>query len=1222
MGHKASTIFRIVVIGLLTFCMAGIAMTQEGLDDKCTVSVLNRTVRVNPDGSWVLPNVPANFGQVKARATCVRNGITTSGESAFFTLSANGVVNLPAIVLGSTTQVPSALSILPSTVSFNAVGQTNQLVVRASYPDNSIRDVSAASTGTNYTTSNPAIATVSASGLVTSIATGTAIIQATNDGAAGMITVNIVLPGTDTDGDGISDEDEIRLGLNPQNPVDAQEDFDRDGLTNLQEHQRGTDLRNPDSDNDGLMDGDEVNRQTNPLLADTDGDGIPDGIEVQTNSNPLDPNSFNLAMALRSITVAPSRITLIVNTIIGVASKQLTVTGTLIDNRTTINITSTSRGTNYTSSDLAVASFGGADGLVFAGSDGTATITVSNNGFTATVPVSVSSFAPIALSSISIPGYANNVDVSGNFAYVAAGASGLQVVNVSDRRSPVIVASLNTPGNANDVRVVGNRAYIADGSAGLQIIDVSNPSNPILVGSLDTSGEAQDVAISGTRAYIADGASGLQIISVSNPAAPILLGTLDTPGIAKGVDVSGNIVAVADGDPSTAVRIIDITNPASPQLVGSVSIPDEAKDLVVRNTEAYVAAFTGGLQVVDFSVPNNPRIIGGISGSSSNGFVPRDVELSGRFALAAEQLFPNAVPIVDITNPANPIFRTTLDFSPLGDYAGTGIALDAQHVYMTGEFFIVGPENGVTGNTRLFIGQYLAVEDTAGIPPVVSITSPAQGATAIEGSSLPITVQATDDVQVVAVDFLVNGTVVFTDTVAPYEFSLTVPLGVTNLTLSARAIDFGDNVGTAANVLVNVIPDPLTTVSGRVVTESLTPLSGASVSVRGLTGLTGPDGRFSIPNVPTIQGELVVNATFTPQSGPVLSGRSAPALPVPGGTTNVGDIIARPEGTLAVVALIDANRAAVIDLTNNSVRATLTMGTTPTGASVTPDGRLGVVANFESGTVSFIDLTADPPAVIQTLSTSPTIPAPESVAITPDGRFGLVADGGFETDVISIDLQQRTIIDVVSGLPGNQAIAITPDGGRALVLSADTNQVSVLTIDSNGALADTGQRVTLSGSAGGARCIAITPNGRRALVTDSDDSLITILEITGGTVTNIGSIGNIGTGISFNTSGVAITRDGRKAYISNFQDSNLAVLSIDANDNVTDTGQRIPVPSGTPNTFFGVSGLAITPDGTRLFISGYITDRLSILDIATNTLLPVTIPVGNGPAGIGMPGRR
>src|ERR1035437_2649524 len=94
---------------MLALCLTARAQ----LNQNCTVSVLNRNVQVNPDGSWVLPNIPANVGQVKARATCVRSGVTISGESAFFTVPANGVVNLPPIILGSASQIPASLSITP-----------------------------------------------------------------------------------------------------------------------------------------------------------------------------------------------------------------------------------------------------------------------------------------------------------------------------------------------------------------------------------------------------------------------------------------------------------------------------------------------------------------------------------------------------------------------------------------------------------------------------------------------------------------------------------------------------------------------------------------------------------------------------------------------------------------------------------------------------------------------------------------------------------------------------------------------------------------------------------------------------------------------------------------------------------------------------------------------------------------------------------------------------
>lgn len=57
-------------------------------------------------------------------------------------------------------------------------------------------------------------------------------------------------------------------------------DSDGDGLTNDQECAAGTDSFNPDSDGDGASDGDEVKAGANPNNVDSDGDGISDGTEL------------------------------------------------------------------------------------------------------------------------------------------------------------------------------------------------------------------------------------------------------------------------------------------------------------------------------------------------------------------------------------------------------------------------------------------------------------------------------------------------------------------------------------------------------------------------------------------------------------------------------------------------------------------------------------------------------------------------------------------------------------------------------------------------------------------------------------------------------------------------------------------------------------------------------------------------------------------------------
>lgn len=127
-------------------------------------------------------------------------------------------------------------------------------------------------------------------------------------------TLERLSPFTDEDGDGLRDDWERKYFNN----LDAlpNEDPDADGLTNAEEQTLGTDPTNPDTDGDGLSDGDEVKTyQTDPLRngdidgdlltdaseillyktdhrkVDTDGDGASDHYEVQVYSDPNDPDS-------------------------------------------------------------------------------------------------------------------------------------------------------------------------------------------------------------------------------------------------------------------------------------------------------------------------------------------------------------------------------------------------------------------------------------------------------------------------------------------------------------------------------------------------------------------------------------------------------------------------------------------------------------------------------------------------------------------------------------------------------------------------------------------------------------------------------------------------------------------------------------------------------------------------------------------------------------------
>ena len=253
----------------------------------CIATMQNRSALVDQYGLWNMPNVPAANGKYKVHIVCPQpDGSILTAESSYYNL--NGVPNfsVPLLPLQLPSPQTQKLQLQVASGSLNAIGSTAQLATIAILPNGYPVDNTLGSDGTTYITSNPAVATVSADGLVTAVGAGAVTISANNDGLVATVQLNS-FGSIDSDGDGIPDWWEVANGLNPYDPTDAGLDPDGDGLTNLQEYQYGTNPHVADTDGDGLTDGQEIALGTNPLVADTDGDGLTDGQEVALGTDPL-----------------------------------------------------------------------------------------------------------------------------------------------------------------------------------------------------------------------------------------------------------------------------------------------------------------------------------------------------------------------------------------------------------------------------------------------------------------------------------------------------------------------------------------------------------------------------------------------------------------------------------------------------------------------------------------------------------------------------------------------------------------------------------------------------------------------------------------------------------------------------------------------------------------------------------------------------------------------
>ncbi len=182
---------------------------------------------------------------------------------------------------------------------------------------------------------------------------------------------------------------------------------------------------------------------------------------------------------------------------------------------------------------------------------------------------------------------------------------------------------------------------------------------------------------------------------------------------------------------------------------------------------------------------------------------------------------------------------------------------------------------------------------------------------------------------------------------------------------------------------------------------------------------------------------------------------------------------------------------------------------------------------------------------------------------------------------------------VVVGV-GPAGLAIAPDGRRVIVTNQSIGTLSVIDAATGAPTAD---RVAVPGGPNG---VAATPDGT-AYVSQTAAGTVAVLDPAFRLVRTI-TVGRFPGGLALGGGGL---------FVGNTGDGTVSVV-----DTASGSVVGAPIPVGAQP-----SGLATSPDGTRLYVADSGSDDVTVIDTATRAVV-ATVPVGRAPSALVADARR
>lgn len=286
------------------------------------------------------------------------------------------------------------------------------------------------------------------------------------------------------------------------------------------------------------------------------------------------------------------------------------------------------------------------------------------------------------ISRFQTPGYANDLFVKDNMAYMAQGEGGLVIVDIADRQNPEIVSITidNVRGYSSKITMGDSLVYIAAGSFGVTVVNVIDPYHPEVTDYNTSMKPAKNVHIMGKYLFTAISEQGVSIAELSFPSHPDDRGRFTPAGYTQSVVTTSDSVFAIAACGEMGLSLFDISfmdgGFGDYPMVGWCDTPGYANDVDINDEEsvAFLACGLSGLQIIDYSDTLDVHLIG----SLDEGWYAKEIMWEDDLVYMTVEL--GGLQIIDVSDPTAPYLVGEIET----EYA-LGVHADEDYVYVADE---------------------------------------------------------------------------------------------------------------------------------------------------------------------------------------------------------------------------------------------------------------------------------------------------------------------------------------------------------------------------------------------------------------------------------------------------------------------------------------------------------------------------------------------------------